>query len=397
MKTEILHRGRLLRTAFLILLFPFVFTLQNCNEESESLISEISSEELESRKRKNPPPPPPPPPFYFSNCSEPDIQGSFVVGEPTNAKITLNYINSPGGPHNGFTSNTVNGITLTAPAGTLNVGSGSIVYTASGTPVSAGVFTITVSIGTSYACPLNISVVNPPPSGPTVDPGPEAGSTGVINFTYKGQSVAYRTVRAKDGKIWLQQNLGASQVAIHTVDQSSYGDYFQFGRWDDGHQTYNSPTITGGASLMNPSHISSGYPNFIKGTTAGTRWWSIGGTATDTWSGSIATSTNGKDPCAVLGPGWRLPTAAEWQHVSILEDLFGAMAAWDSNLRLPAAGYRLSYDGFVYRNGNNGHYWTSTAADNSNARVFVYDDDTYNARIELTQRGEGFPCRCLKN
>ena len=99
------------------------------------------------------------------------------------------------------------------PAGTFNVGSGSVIFTATGTPINTGSFYVWIGVGNIQPCMMYITVINPPASGPTVDPGPTEGSTGVINFIYKGQSVAYTTVRAKDGKIWLQQNLGSPQVA----------------------------------------------------------------------------------------------------------------------------------------------------------------------------------------
>lgn len=393
----IVFKGRkLFRVPFLVLLSLFMILSQGCEKAVGTSQDEAVTANDEAGLRKRPPKPPPPPPFSFI-CSNPVINGNFVAGVPTTATITMSYVNSPGGPHQGFTSTTVNGIKLKAPAGILKKGSGSIVYKASGTPITTGFYNITVSIGTSIPCMLVIPFLNATVSGPTADPGGAVGSTGVVNFIYKGQSVAYKTVRAADGKIWLQQNLGSPQVAFHQLDQASYGDYFQWGRWDDGHQAFNSPTITGGSLLLNPSHISSGYPKFIKGTTTGTKWWGTGGLASDTWSGTTATSVNGKDPCAALGAGWRLPTAAEWENVAILEDLFGTIAAFQSNLKLPAAGYRLSYDGMVFRNGDNGHYWTSKAENNSYAWVFVYDDNTYDAETIPSQRAEGYSCRCIKN
>jgi uncharacterized protein (TIGR02145 family) len=238
------------------------------------------------------------------------------------------------------------------------------------------------------------TVVNAPVSGPNADPGPTVGSTGVINFTYKGQAVAYKTVRAGDGKIWLQQNLGSPQVAFHQNDEASYGDYFQWGRWDDGHHAANSPTITGGASLLNPSTIPSGNPNFITGTTAGTRWWGTGGLDTDTWTGTSATSTNGIDPCLALGAGWRLPTAADWQNLKSYEDLEGAMTAFMSNLKLPAGGFRDAYGGFVFMNGES-NYWSSTAS-NMYATVLTISDNTYSATLQASERGQGYNCRCVK-
>jgi hypothetical protein len=240
---------------------------------------------------------------------------------------------------------------------------------------------------------MQFIVLNAPASGPTVDPGPAFGSTGVVNFTYKGQPVAYKTVRAKDGKIWLQQNLGSPQVAFHVSDQASFGDYFQWGRWDDGHQSPNSPELSGGPSLYNPSHIPNGNPNYINGPTIGTQWWYTGGLATDTWTGTTATSTNGKDPCVALGAGWRLPTAADWMNLKNHEDLEGALAAFMSNLKLPAAGFRSGAT--LFQNGES-YYWTATAT-NTYANVLFISDNTYSATLQGSYRSQGNSCRCLKD
>jgi hypothetical protein len=374
-------------TGLSFFLFFFIMVFQSCKKTVEP----SATEELASAAKKKPGnPPPPPPPFYFQNCYYPSTySASFQVGVPANTLITKNYINSPGGSYGAFTSATVNGITISAPAGTFNVGSGSVVFTATGTPLATGFNSVSISVGNIQPCQMYFTVTNAPVSGPTVDPGTTPGSTGVVNFTYKGQSVDYKTVRAKDGKIWLQQNLGSPQVAFHTNDQASYGDYFQWGRWDDGHQSPNSPTITGGASLLNPSHIPSGNPNFIIGTTDGTSWWGTGGLATDTWSGSSATSTNGKDPCVALGAGWRLPTAADWLNLKNHEDLEGAMTAFMSNLKLPAAGSRY------FQNGE-GNYWSSTAS-NIYATMLITSDNTYSATLQASYRGQGNSCRCVKD
>jgi uncharacterized protein (TIGR02145 family) len=351
---------------------------------------------MAGKKRGNPhqPDPPQPPAPYFSNCYNPLYSATFTAGLPTNVSITKNYVYSTGGSYPAFTSATINGITITTPAGTLNVGSGSIVFTASGTPSNTGFFAIPVNINGIY-CQMQFKAVNAPVSGPTADPGLTAGSTGIINFIYKGQAVAYKTVRAKDGKIWLQQNLGSPQVAFHHYDESSYGDYFQWGRWDDGHQVPNSTVISGGASLLNPSYILNGNPNFIAGTTSSTKWWSVGATSSDTWSSTAATATNGKSPCAALGAGWRVPTAADWANVKNYEDLEGVMAAYMSNLKLPGAGYRSSDGGFVFVGGES-YYWSSSAS-NSYATGLFISDNTYAATLHATDRGQGYSCRCVKD
>ena len=371
------------------------FIFLSCKKTTESSQPSVSEEAMTKKGPKSPPPPPQPPPFYFTNCNSPTNSASFTVGAPTNTPIVKNYINSPGGSYPAFSTDAGNGITISAPAGTFNVGSGSITFTATGTPVSTGFFNAWISVGNIQPCMMFFTVGNAPASGPTVDPGPSPGSTGVVNFTYKGQAVAYHTVRAKDGKIWLQQNLGSPQVAFHHNDEASYGDYFQWGRWDDGHQAENSPAISGGPSLLNPANIPSGNSNFIVGTTAGTRWWGTGGLASDTWSGSSATSTNGKNPCAALGAGWRSPAAADWQNVKNYEDLEGAMAAHMSNLKLPAAGFRDAYGGFVFKGGES-YYWSSTAGNIYATGLFI-SDNTYAATLQASVRGQGYNCRCVKD
>ena len=384
---KIIFPARPFLTVLCSLLFFQMVIFQSCKKEHTPSQEMIRGEN--NGKKKPPPPPPPPPPFYFSNCMTPLYSVTLVKGTPANAAISKTYVNSPGGSYGAFTSATVNGITVTAPAGTFNVGTGTVTFTAAGTPLNAGVFYISISVGNMLPCQMYIRVLNAPASGPTVDPGPAKGSTGVVNFTYKGQPVAYTTVRAGDGKIWLQQNLGSPQVAFHVNDDASYGDYFQWGRWDDGHQSPNSPVIPGGPSLLNPSHIPSGNQNFIAGSTQATSWWGTGGLATDTWSGSTATSTNGKDPCVALGAGWRMPTGADWLNLKNYEDLEGALAAYMSTLKLPASGFRYFQNGESY-------YWSATAT-NTYANVLFISDNTYAATLEASYRSQANSCRCVKD
>ncbi len=40
---------------------------------------------------------------------------------------------------------------------------------------------------------------------------------------------------------WMDRNLGASQAATASNDVASYGDYYQWGRFSDGHQCQASP------------------------------------------------------------------------------------------------------------------------------------------------------------
>lgn len=383
------------RLLFLTIVSVMLFISALIIPQSCKKAADTSAEDVKSVSRKRPTPPAPVY-FYFTNCSSPTVTGNFVAGTPTTATIKLTYINSPGGNYPAFTSNTVNGITLTAPGGTLAVGSGSIVLSASGTPITSGNMTIPVSIGGSITCNVPIAVLNAPPAGNCSDPGITPGSTGCVTFTYRGQPVNYATVRAADGKIWLQQNLGSPQVAINGNDAASFGHYFQWGRWDDGHQVPNSPSITGSLTLQNPSHITSGNPHFIKGNTAATTWWGTGGLASNTWSGTVPSATNGKDPCTAIGTGWHMPSAAEWTNVVNAELISDASSAFGSRLKLTESGYRNFENGSLVPNFVGGYYWTSGAGNNNVANNLFFDN-AYNVFISPMIRGYGVPCRCVKN
>ena len=74
--------------------------------------------------------------------------------------------------------------------------------------------------------------------------------------------IEYLTVPSPDtGKIWLDRNLGVSQVCTSSTDSSCYGNLYQWGRNDDGHESSSSTTIVTRASNINPGHA-----NFITQT-----------------------------------------------------------------------------------------------------------------------------------
>src|ERR1043165_6847072 len=176
------------------------------------------------------------------------------------------------------------------------------------------------------------------------DPNATPGDTGTVTFIYSGAIVTYTTVRGDDGMIWLQQNLGAGNVATSSTDINAYGDYFQWGRWDDFHQLQSSPTAA--ATTISPNNslgIASGNPNFLTGNNPAD-WWSAG-TSTDTWTDNPPSSSNGLDPCAAIGPGWHLPSQPEFANAITLEGISDTASAFASNLKLTASGSREPISG----------------------------------------------------
>jgi hypothetical protein len=376
--------------AFMAALF---FLIAGCQKSIDQKGTDLSLS-AQAGDKKNPKNPPPPPPAFSYNCGTYTYSGNFVVGVPAHVTVTFTYTNSPGGSHSGYTSTPVDGITFSTPPGTLSVGSGSITYTASGTPTSTGQYMAIVGLNgfSTAGCGFVMNVLNAPSNCTTSsDPGPAVGSTGCVVFTYKGQQVAYTTVRAADGKIWLQQNLGSPQVAGGMNDNASFGDYFQWGRWDDGHQSLNSPMIAYNSSLSNPAQIAPGNPNYIVSNSYTTGWWS-NGVATDTWSGTSMTATNGKDPCTALGTGWRLPSRADWENVKIYEDITSEISAFMCRLKLPSSGYRAGNTIF----NAHGNYWSSTASGNGLAYALFFDHN-YEAPVQVNYRQTALTCRCVKD
>lgn len=226
------------------------------------------------------------------------------------------------------------------------------------------------------------------------DPGTNTGDLGCVKFTYNGHNVSYATVRGADGKIWLQQNLGSSRVATALDDTNAYGDLFQWGRWDDGHQLRNSATTTA-PSANSPDGLS-GIGSFILGSGSAS-WWATNATS-DAWNAASLTDINsavGVDPCKAVGQGWRLPTPAEWTALVAAEGIANPATAYASYLKLPAAGYRSNTTGGFTYEGTRGYYWSSGTA-NSGGK-YLYIGSSIANPGSGAPRGQGESVRCIKD
>ncbi len=227
-------------------------------------------------------------------------------------------------------------------------------------------------------------------SAQEVVPGETPGSIGSVPF---GTSTLV-TVRATDGNVWLQQNLGSTEVGTSMDDATAFGDLYQWGRWNDGHGVRTSTTADVFLlSSNNPLGLGIGYPLFFIGANPAD-WWGAGSDA-DSWEGTTASATNGIDPCDSLGVSWHLPTAAEWGTVITAEAITGNVSAYTSELKLVVAGSRDGGTGSIINAGLYGNYWSSTpsgpyAKDFSIGDVFMTPaDDAY--------RGYGMSMRCMNS
>lgn len=236
-----------------------------------------------------------------------------------------------------------------------------------------------------------ISLTNTPQACDNTDPGNNVGDLGCVKFYYKGQPVVYTTVRGSDGKVWLQQNLGSSQVATSQADADSYGDLFQWGRWDDGHQLRSSAT-TFAPSSNNPSGLSG--IGYVIGSPA---WWAASA-LTDQWnveSGNYVSDTKGADPCKAVGSGWKMPSQSEWATLVSSEGISNPTTAYHSKLKLPAGGFRSSSDGGFTYVGQRGYFWSSDTA--STGGKYLYVGTTIANAASGGPRGQGHSVRCIKD
>ena len=182
------------------------------------------------------------------------------------------------------------------------------------------------------------------------------------------------------GAIWMDRNLGATQAATSSTDVDAYGDFYQWGRFSDGHQCRTSNTTATLSSTDQPAHgdfiIVSGTPTDWRSPQNDNLWQGVNGT---------------NNPCP---SGYRIPTEAELEAERLSwssNDDIGAIA---SPLKLPLAGDRNTSNGSIYFVGTLCVYWSSTPSFNGSRGLEVSSNV---AEMLGGARAFGRPVRCLKD
>jgi len=187
------------------------------------------------------------------------------------------------------------------------------------------------------------------------------------------------TVTSPTGKIWMDRDLGATQVATSSTDPLAYGDFYQWGRLKDGHQIKTSPTTTTLSSGDVP-----GNGDFITTNTGNADWRSTSNNSL--WQGVNGTN----NPCPA---GFRLPTDAEYTAEAAIFSSPDSAGAFASALKFPLGGYRFNANGTLMSVNTEAAYWTSNVSASS-ANYFFFS--TY-VTFGSAPRAYGLSVRCIKD
>ncbi len=305
------------------------------------------------------------------DCFAASHSGALSNGVPANGISTeLSYYGGNGGPYSAqSTSSTgVNGLIATLNPGTLANGNGSLIFEISGTPSAIGTANFLISIA-GHSCTL-VRTIYP-------------------NFNYPNGSIHCSVIPTSvvdvtnpiTGEIWMDRNLGASQIATGTADALAYGDLYQWGRFADGHQCRHSQTTN-----FSSNNDIAGNDNFILGSASPYDWRSPQND--NLWQG-----INGvNNPCP---SGYRLPSEAELNAERLSWTSNNPAGAFASPLKLPVAGARDNFDGSLFWVGTYGLYSTSTVF-GTNARHLFFNSNS-GAGISYSYRATGRSVRCIKD
>jgi hypothetical protein len=214
---------------------------------------------------------------------------------------------------------------------------------------------------------------------------------GTVTQTTCGTLYTYAEVtNPATGKIWLDRNLGASQVALSATDYNAYGSLYQWGRLSDDHQCINWTSSTTGTPLNGITSILStndipGHSLFINVPTTPYDWRSP---ANDNlWQGAGGTN----NPCP---SGYRIPTTLELENERLTWSSQDYIGAFDSPLKLVVAGTRNTHNfGALFATGSWGYVSSSTVSGGF-VTCLAYG---INAGASQSTRANGNSVRCIKD
>lgn len=229
-----------------------------------------------------------------------------------------------------------------------------------------------------------------------------ADNNGDIN----SHKMIYLPVNGADGKVWLNNNLGASysnlsngnfnpgQQATSFSDHLAYGSLFQWGRAADGHELITYSNGTTGTPVSNwstttlSSTVTPSDTGFITNLDSSTFYNWCNPSNNNLWQG-----VNGiNNPCPF---GFRLPTETEFNTLINAASITTPAIAASSSLKITLSGQRHFNLGTYVNGGEYGRYWTSTTSANVSRSRFLSSVGGIIASQSV--RAYGYSVRCIMN
>jgi succinate-acetate transporter protein len=197
-----------------------------------------------------------------------------------------------------------------------------------------------------------------------------------------------QTITSTTGKIWMDRNLGATQVATSLTDHLAYGDLYQWGRKKDGHEKITWTNGTTGTAVNGTTFTRADIPAnslFIMHFAFPSDWRVNENSFL--WDGVAAVN----NPCPA---GFRVPTTAEINAEVSAYGITNAATAFSSPFKFTVQGWRAGSDGVLGNAGSSGNYWSSSVSSNLIPyRTFGSD----NTSVVNGTRTTGLAVRCIKN
>jgi len=217
-----------------------------------------------------------------------------------------------------------------------------------------------------------------------------ADNGGVVRHNF-----LYLPVVGEDGKVWLNNNLGADYANINSTsfntnqqataytDYHAYGSLFQYGRKPDGHELISwSASNTGTPVNTSTATLSDNPTDALFITNAVSGFWQVS-TIPDQWRG-VASVNN---PCPVL---YRLPNLADIQAMATNSGATTAAGCNGKALGLTMPGYRNNGGGNPYNMGSALYYMDNDGG--------AWSPNTYiPPQYYMYPRAIGGSVRCIRN
>ena len=298
---------------------------------------------------------------FTMSCSTLAVHGDYTSGVTLDAgnNVTLDVDATATGDWS-ITTNTVNGYRFAGGGTFTSTGTQQVTLDGSGTP-SAGETDSFTATGSNGAGTCNFSV------------------------TVMGTVVS-------NGKIWIDRNLGASEVATSKTDADAYGDLYQWGRTTEGHEKRNSPSYDGdndGLADTPAPNLGNAWDGKFIYTSNSPRDW-LATSDDNLWQGVNGTN----NPCP---SGFRLPTETELDNERQSWATNDDDGAYNSPLKFTLAGRRKSKSGNLSNEDTDGYYWTSTIYSGHRSMSLHISSSTSNTEMEDKPRARGTSVRCIKD